>query len=352
VIGDFRFGDWRFIRSIDRQSNIIKSTIVLVLLSVAALSAQARFTYSTGQTISPAYEGWMPNDDGSATMYFGYMNSNWLQEFDIPIGPENSIDPGGPDQGQPTHFFPRRNPFLFTIRVPKDFGKKELVWTIASNGKTEHAYASLRADYEIDKQVMSTEVGGDLGSLRDELRTNIPPELTVEGAKQRSVKVGQPLTLQALAKDPDNLPARRGGGRGQASRGGAAAPSGDGRGSAPAGATAAAAAAPAPAAAAPVFRPTSSLAARSGPGLRLSWIVYRGKADTVRFSPDQMKTWMDTRVYSNSPWSPPYVIPEPPPDGKWVVQATFQEPGTYVLRAVASDGSLFTYDSVTVTVTR
>ena len=70
------------------------------------------------------------------------------------------------------------------------------------------------------------------------------------------------------------------------------------------------------------------------------------------FSPEQMKTWMDTRVYANSPWSPPYLIPEPPPDGKWVVQATLQEPGTYVLRAVASDGSLFTYDNVTVGVTR
>jgi hypothetical protein len=72
----------------------------------------------------------------------------------------------------------------------------------------------------------------------------------------------------------------------------------------------------------------------------------------VTISPDQLKTWMDTRVYANSPWSPPYSIPEPPPDGKWVAQATFQEAGTYVLRAVASDGSLFTYANVTVTVTR
>jgi hypothetical protein len=63
--------------------------------------------------------------------------------------------------------------------------------------------------------------------------------------------------------------------------------------------------------------------------LRLSWIVYRGKAATVTFSPDQMKTWTDTRAYANSPWSPPFTIPEPPPDGKWVVRATFEEPGTY-----------------------
>ena len=65
-----------------------------------------------------------------------------------------------------------------------------------------------------------------------------------------------------------------------------------------------------------------------------------------------MKAWTDTRAYANSPWSPPYFIPEPPPDNKWITQATFKEPGTYVLRAVASDGAVFTYDNVTVTVTR
>src|SRR4029079_7464450 len=80
-----------------------------------------------------------------------------------------------------------------------------------TNGKTEHAYASLKTDYQIDNQVISTEVGGDFGSLRSELRTNVPPELKVEGEKRRTVKVGDPLTLVALAGDPDNLPARRDG---------------------------------------------------------------------------------------------------------------------------------------------
>jgi hypothetical protein len=254
-------------------------------------------------------------------MLFGYMNANWLQEFDIPIGPDNKIEPGGPDQGQPTHFYPRRNPFLFTIHVPKDFGDKELTWTLTANGKTEHAYASLKTDYQIDNQVISTEVGGDFGSLRDELRTNIPPELKVDGEPRRSAKVGEPITLVAFARDPDNLPARRN--------------------------------APSPANPANVlYRPPSSIVPASGPGLRLSWIVYRGKAATVTFTPDQMKTWTDTRAYANSPWSPPYIIPVPPADGKWTAQATFAEPGTYVLRAVASDGAVFTYDNVTIDVTR
>ena len=98
--------------------------------------------------------------------------------------------------------------------------------------------------------------------------------------------------------------------------------------------------------------PPASIVITSGPGLRLSWIVYRGKASAVTFSPEQMKTWTDSRAFANSPWSPPFTIPQPPQDSQWITQVTFQEPGTYVLRAVASDGSLFTYESVTVTVTR
>jgi hypothetical protein len=317
-----------------------------VALAVPAAGAQTRFTYSSGQELNPAYEGWMPNADGSFTMYFGYMNSNWLQEFDVPIGPDNSIEPGGPDQGQPTHFYPRRSPFLFTIRVPRDFAGRELVWTLKANGKTQKAYASLKSDYEIDKQVISTEVGGDFGSLRDELRTNIPPDLRVEANKRGTVSVGEALTLSAFAGDPDNLPARRDGrpqpgmnpaaiAAAKAAAAKAAAPSGRGGASAPAAA---------------LYRPPSSLVPQMGPGLHVSWIVYRGNAAAVTFSPEQMKTWTDTRAYANSPWSPPYEIPIPPTDGLWETKATFSEPGTYVLRAVATDGALFTYENVTVTV--
>lgn len=317
-----------------------------VVMSVAVGGAQTRFTYSSGQSVSPSYEGWMPNGDGSFTMYFGYMNSNWLEEFDIPVGPANDIEPGGPDRGQPTHFYPRRNPFLFTLVVPKDFGTKELTWTITTHGKTERAYASLKADYQIDNQVMSTEVGGDFGSLRDELRTNIPPELRVDGDKRRTVKVGEPLALTAFAGDPDNIPARRDGKSQPRNASGQMMDSTVAPASRPA-------AAPTPAnLASLVYRPPSAIVPQSGPGLRFSWIVYRGKASAVTFAPDQMKTWTDTRAYANSPWSPPYTIPVPPPDGKWTATATFGEPGTYVLRAVASDGSVFAYDNVTVTVTR
>ena len=294
------------------------------LLLVTTAGAQTRFSYNKGQTVSPAFEGWWPNEDGSFTLFFGYMNSNWEEEFDVPIGPDNNLEPGGPDQGQPTHFYPRRNPFLFTVRVPSDFGSKELVWTLTTHGQTARVYASLKGDYQIDPQVISTEVGGDLGSLNDNLRTNIPPELRVEGDARRSVKVGEPLSLVAFARDPDNIPPRRED----------AGPPSDPEDLADY-----------------VYSLPRSRNMASGAGLRLSWMVYRGDASLVTFDPDQMKTWTDTRFWANSPWSPPYFIPEPPPDGKWMVDATFQEPGTYWLRAVASDGSLFTYGDVSVTVT-
>ncbi len=84
--------------------------------------------------------------------------------------------------------------------------------------------------------------------------------------------------------------------------------------------------------------------------MRMSWIVYRGPARAVTFSPIQMKTWTDSRMYGNSPWSPPWILPEPPMDDRWVADVTFEEPGEYLLRAVASDGSMFSYENLAVTV--
>src|SRR5579872_2125666 len=103
-------------------------------------------TYSSGQPVWPAYEGWEKNDDGTFSLVFGYMNDNWEQELNIPVGSENNFSPGNPDRNQPTHFLPRRNRFIFRVRVPKDFGNNELVWTLTANGKTSKAFGSLRPD--------------------------------------------------------------------------------------------------------------------------------------------------------------------------------------------------------------
>ena len=317
---------------------LISLVLLLVVQPVSAQDAVGRFASLRGEIASPAYEGWWPNEDGSYTLFFGYMNSNWEQEYEILVGADNyftlteagglddlefeALNPAEADQGQPTHFYPRRNPFLFTIRVPADFGDKEWVWTLRTQGKTNRAYGLLSSDYRMDPQVMSTEVGGNFGSLDDRLRTNIPPELEVEGDDRRSVRVGEPVRLVAIASDPDNYPPPR-----------------------PVGSRV-------PKTLEALYRAPGGVVVQSGPGLRFSWMVYRGPDRNVSFAPVQMKTWIDSRVWANSPWSPPHIIPEPPQDGRWVAEAIFQEPGDYVLRGVASDGSQFTYKNIFITVTR
>ena len=316
---------------------LLASLAVLFLFQAAGAQQQM---YLRGEIVSPAFDGWWPNEDGTIDLFFGYMNTNWEEELNVPIGPDNYFaltgpgglddlereawDPAMGDQGQPAHLYPRRNPFLFTIRVPGDFGDKEWVWTLTTKGRTSRAYGSLDSDYRADPQVMSTEVGGNFGSLDDRIRTHLSPELEVEGDEHRSVRTGEPLTLVALANDPDNFP-----GRGDRR---------EGRGEPPTTLD-------------ELYAPPRMGSPAAPPGLRLSWIVYRGPARHVTFAPIQMKTWMDTRAYSNSPWSPPQMIPEPPADGRWVVEVTFEEPGEYVLRAIASDGSGFTNKNVIVTVT-
>jgi hypothetical protein len=90
----------------------------------------------SGQSVTGAFEGWYQNSDGSYTLLVGYFNRNSKQTLDIPVGPNNRIEPGGPDRGQPTHFLPRRQWGVFAIVVPKDFGKNRLTWTIVANGQT------------------------------------------------------------------------------------------------------------------------------------------------------------------------------------------------------------------------
>ena len=229
-----------------RSRRLVVTLALLPLLSWGT-SAQTRYTYSRGQSVSPAYEGWSPNADGTYTLYFGYMNTNWEEELDVPIGPANSIEPGGPDQGQPTHFYPRRNMFLFTVQVAADFGDDEVVWTLTTNGKTERAYGSLRTDYQLDPQTIATEMGANFGRVRDEWRTNQPPLLTLAVDQPRRVGVGEPLALVAFASDDGS-------------------PSGE--------------YSPPPVEAGkphPAYTPPRQIVPGNPPGLRLSWIVYRGR---------------------------------------------------------------------------
>ena len=72
---------------------LVAVAAISMLLFHQETSAQTKYSYSRGQSISPAYEGWWQNDDDSFTMFFGYMNSNWEEEFDLPVGPGMSVVP-------------------------------------------------------------------------------------------------------------------------------------------------------------------------------------------------------------------------------------------------------------------
>jgi hypothetical protein len=114
-----------------------------------------------GESITGAFEGWFSNPDGTFSLLLGYFNRNTKQALDIPMGPNNSVEPGGPDRGQPTHFLPGRAWGIFVIKVPKDFGSTKLTWTISANGKQTTIKPWLNPLYEISPFIASAGIGPD-----------------------------------------------------------------------------------------------------------------------------------------------------------------------------------------------
>jgi hypothetical protein len=185
----------------------MKSAWILAACWMAAsLPAQQQLKveppHDSGQSITPAFEGWFPNPDGSFSILFGYFNRNMAQELDIPAGPENKIEPGSVDQGQPTHFMTRRQWGVFTITVPKDFGTKKLTWTITANGITTSIPASLDPLWEVNPFLDAS--------------GNAPPYIGfkpegpfVEGPKGQTetfiATVGVPMALPVWVADDANL---------------------------------------------------------------------------------------------------------------------------------------------------
>ena len=159
--------------------------------------------HETGASITGAFEGWFKNPDGTFSLLLGYFNRNTKQELDIPIGPNNRIDGGGPDRGQPTHFLTGRQWGMFTVRVPADFGKNKLVWTLVANGQELVIPASLHPDYEISPFSESA-IGNSPPVVR--FAENGPTGQGPLGiTAERTAKVGVPHTLTAWVQDDAKL---------------------------------------------------------------------------------------------------------------------------------------------------
>jgi len=312
------------------------------ILALAAMSAAAphgaeaqRHTYTKGQPVYPAYEGWTENEDGSIDMLFGYMNENWEEELDVLVGPENQFSPGPADRGQPTHFLPRRNRFVFKVRVPSGFSEQdEMIWTLRANGREHWAYGTLREDLYIDNVVIMSETGAlGAGSSSPEIRANVPPTVQVEGPTELRVQTGETVTLAAVVTD-DGQPQR------VSSLGQRARAEDDGPPD------------PRELLEQATDRVTATVTVSKRLGLHFSWFVYRGPGEAVEIDPPQVKPWEDTRPFANSPWAVSWRPPEPPEDGRWVSEVVFSQPGTYVLRGRADDGGLYTDVEVTIHVER
>ena len=234
-----------------------------------------------GDAVTGAFEGWFYKSDGSISFLVGYFNRNLKQMIDIPVGPNNRIEPGGPDYGQPTHFLPRRQWGVFTIPVAKDFGDRKLTWTIVANGQTTVIPLSVHPNYQVEPYEEKG-MGNTPPTIRFERGGAAHTGPPTEPGPSLAATVGAPLTLPAWVTDkPARFtadvprPPAGGGGRGARGRG----------------------------------------AAR--PDLTLTWALQRGPAD-VTFS--EAKPTIDKAA-----------------DGATSTTVTFSSPGEYVLRAQAND---------------
>jgi hypothetical protein len=259
--------------------------------------------YNAGQDIVPVYEGWERVADGSFNMVFGYLNRNHVQELIIAVGPQNTFEPGPADRGQPTYFYTRENHFLFRVNVPKDWDrKKELVWTVVANGKTNQARATLLDIWEIDRKLEVANNGGGVQVSNELIFKDQPPTITLAAPPRATA--GTAVELSASVSDDGIPPERK---------------------PRPQRQTEPSLRASGPPSPINVPLPTKP---RPPQSLSVIWMVWRGPA-SVAFDPQG------------------YVKVA---DGKAAVKATFGKPGTYVMRAFAHDGLLRTPADVTVNV--
>jgi hypothetical protein len=301
--------------------------LVVAVVLASGIRSGAQIRYAVGQDVAPVFEGWERNTDGTFNMVFGYMNRNYEEEVDIPIGSNNRIEPGSADQGQPAHFYPRRQEFVFKVKIPKDWGNQDLVWTLTSAGKTNKAYGTLMPVWELGNMVYQENRGG-AGDLSYPGEPNSAPSIEMVGSAERTVAVGEPLALTVQVTDDGHpLPRRRPSGGAPVRAGGEKGVSG-----------------------VPVLNssqqetPITQAVVKLDPGVRLgvTWVVYRAGPGTVKFDP------MRVPVVNSGP--PGSVVVAEPLSGKATTQATFSQPGKYGLRAYADDGVLVAPLDVTVTV--
>jgi hypothetical protein len=177
-----------------------------------------------GLRVAPFFDGFYANDDGSATLSFGYSNPNRDEVVEIPLGPDNFIEPKEFDGRQPTSFPPiipegpegaaarsdrrERERGVFTVTVPAGF-KGDVVWTLRNRGQVYKVPARTRTGAYMLRWPMA------MGSIPPLLRFKDggpagrgPAGITSDPV---SASVNQPLPITVWVHDdskrePDPLP--------------------------------------------------------------------------------------------------------------------------------------------------
>jgi hypothetical protein len=259
--------------------------IVATMLAVTAVAVAQQLPDSPakgfGTSITPAYEGWYDNPDGSHTFLIGYYNRNIKTAMDIPVGPNNRVEPGGPDMGQPTHFLPGRQTGVFSITVPKAFSKdQKLTWTIVANGEAMSVPFRLNTDYNVSP-FTGLEIGNTPPVIRLFEENAAPaqgPVAFISKAIAKTASVATGLTIPIWAADDAKYSTTTN---------------------------------------APLTTPR--------PPVSISWGVYRGPAD-VKFENAKLEALKGGKA------DEPYL-------GKMTTTAKFTAPGEYYLEIIANDYS-------------
>jgi len=209
---------------------VAAAVAVVGTLMVGGAAAQQELVMEplkdSGLNVYPAFEGWYQNEDGSYTLLIGYYNRNKKQILDVPIGPMNRIEPGGPDQGQPTHFVVGRGWGTISIKVPKDFGDKKLTWTLTTNGKTVSVPFGVTKGYQIEPY-LDAAMGNKppVFRLSEKGESLTGPPKPLSAAPVMAGVAGQPVTISAWLTDDGHEETPTGGGAAAAPPpGGAQAP--------------------------------------------------------------------------------------------------------------------------------
>jgi hypothetical protein len=180
------------------------AALALLCVGLGAQQLPSEPRRQFGTSVTRAYEGWWENADGSRTFLVGYLNRNSSQPIDVPVGPNNRIEPGGPDMGQPAHFLPGRQWGMFTVTVPKEFtgADQRLTGTIVANGQPTSIPLRLHPDYNITP-FSDVAIKNTPPSIR--LAENGPvtkgPLALLASASERTVAKAAPLTLSLWADD-------------------------------------------------------------------------------------------------------------------------------------------------------